>query len=107
MTTIPSAASAEAFNKATSGTSTANYRAIFEGFAELGILQVDILPRENVLTFKAWKCLGRVVKKGAHGVRVVVFVPSTRTDPQTGDVRVGRRPWMTTVFHISQTEELQ
>lgn len=99
--------SAEALSKAVNGTSTMNYGTIFEGFAERGIPSSDIEPRVNVLTFKAWLAKGRAVRKGERGVGVTTFIPSTRTDPGTGETRSGSRPWRTTVFHISQTEKLQ
>jgi antirestriction protein ArdC len=56
-----------------------------------------------VLTFQAWKALGRVVRRGEHGVKVVTFIPTT--DKATGEV-TGKRPWSSTVFHISQTDQL-
>ncbi|KGK66385.1 hypothetical protein NB99_08970 [Xanthomonas citri pv. fuscans] len=86
--------------------STANYAAIVEGFLQLGIAPDDIRPRENIFTFNAWRALGRVVRKGQHGVRVVTVVPCTKKDTNTGievDVKKVRR---TTVFHISQTDLL-
>jgi hypothetical protein len=85
-----------------------NYAAIFQGFMAKGIAESDIKPRENVLTFHAWKALGRSVKRGEHGVKVVAFIPCERTvrDPQTGEEKIEgfRRPHTTIVFHISQTE---
>lgn len=98
---------AEALNRATTGQSVANYPAIFEGFMARGIPLSEIKPRENVLTFHAWKAMGRSVKKGEHGVKVTTFVEMTKRDPaEAGEeaVRTFRRPKTTTVFHISQTE---
>jgi hypothetical protein len=51
-----------------------NYSAIFQGFMAKGIAETDIKPRENVFTFHAWKALGRSVKRGEHGVKVVTFI---------------------------------
>ena len=96
----------EALANAQNGTSEANYDAIFEGFAEMGIDPDDVIPRENVLTFNAWKALGRVVRRGQHGVRVATFVPCTKTDTATGEESKFRMPKTTTVFHISQTDPL-
>ena len=94
----------EALANARSGQSVMNYGAIFTGFAEKGIAQADIKPRENVLTFHAWKALGRSVKRGEHGVKVVTFVPCDQKD-ESGEVKsTYRKPHTTTVFHISQTE---
>jgi hypothetical protein len=62
---------------------------------------------ENVFTFHAWKALGRSVKKGEHGVKVVTFIEaSARDTSEAGEetVRTYRKPHSTTVFHISQTE---
>ena len=94
--------------RARTGQTLTNYPAIFEGFMAKGIAEADIKPRENVFTFHAWKALGRSVKRGEHGVRVVTFVECSgrERDPATGEERVTtyRRPHSTTVFHISQTE---
>jgi hypothetical protein len=65
---------AEALDRARNGNTMTNYPAIFAGFIEKGIPEYDIKPRENVFTFHAWKALGRSVKKGEHGVKVVTFV---------------------------------
>ena len=92
----------EALARATQQASTANYGAIFAGFAEKGIAESDILPRENVFTFHAWKALGRQVRKGEHGVKVNTWV-SMRKETESGEVAF-RAPRMTTVFHISQTD---
>jgi hypothetical protein len=98
----------EALERATTGQALTNYPAIFAGFMAKGIAESDIKPRENVFTFDAWKALGRSVKKGEHGVKVVTFIEQSaiERDPKTGeDKRVSyRRPHTTTVFHISQTE---
>lgn len=96
---------AEALARATQGQSWANYPAIFAGLAAKGIPADQIQPRENVLTFHAWKALGRVVRKGEHGVKVVTFVPMMKRDTNGEAQPIGRRPRTTTVFHISQTEE--
>jgi hypothetical protein len=98
---------AEAIDRARNGQSVANYVAIYSGFAAKGIAQADILPRENIFTFHAWKALGRSVKRGEHGVKVVTFIEaSARDTSEAGEetVRTYRKPHTTTVFHISQTE---
>lgn len=86
--------------------STMNYGAIFEGFAEKGVNADDILPRQNVFTFNAWRALGRTVRRGEHGVKVVTWIPCTKKNKETGDDERYMRATTTTVFHISQTEEL-
>ncbi|MCF3643219.1 ssDNA-binding domain-containing protein [Rhizobium sp. TRM95111] len=97
---------AQALKNATSGASVANYQAIFDGFAAMGIDPDDVMPRENVFTFNAWKALGRVVKRGQHGVRIVTVIPCTKKDPETGEETPVRKPKTTTVFHVSQTEAI-
>ena len=98
----------EALDRAKSGQSYTNFPAIYAGFAAKGIAEADIKPRENVFTFNAWKALGRSVKKGEHGVRVVTFKQSSESvrDPTTGETREEARSYPSTsvVFHISQTE---
>src|ERR1019366_7660938 len=93
----------EALGRAADGVSLGNYPAIFAGFAQMGIPQSEIKPRENVFTFAAWKALGRHVRKGQHGVKVVTFNSTTNEDKETCQKVTRRRPWSTTVFHISQT----
>jgi hypothetical protein len=99
----------EALSRAISGQSLSNFPAIFQGFAAKGVPESEIKPRENVFTFDAWKALGRYVRKGEHGVKIVTFIESLskETDPDTGERKLIRRPWTTTVFHVSQTEPLK
>jgi hypothetical protein len=99
----------EALTRAVSGQSLSNFPAIYQGFAAKGIPESEIKPRENVFTFDAWKALGRVVRRGEHGVKVVTFIDcrSKEIDQDTGERKVIRRPWTTTVFHVSQTEALK
>lgn len=98
----------EALSRAQSGQSVGNYAAIFEGFAAKGIAEAEIQPRVNILTFMAWKALGRSVCKGEHGVKVHTYVPmKDRADPDDPEAprETTSRPRVTTVFHISQTKE--
>jgi len=92
----------EALSRAVSGESISNYPAIFEGFLGMGIAESDIKPRENIFTFQAWRRLGRVVRKGQHGVRVETWIPYR--DKKTGESKL--RPKATTVFHLTQTDAL-
>ena len=96
----------EALARAVSGQSYSNFPAIFQGFAAKGIPESEIKPRENVFTFDAWKALGRVVCRGEHGVKVLTFIEHTVEDKEIGERKAVRRPWTTTVFHISQTKPL-
>src|SRR5467141_5351322 len=99
----------EALARAVSGQSYSNFPAIFQGFAAKGIPESEIKPRENVFTFEAWKALGRYVRRGEHGVKVVTFIGcrSKETDRDIGERKIFRRPWTTTVFHVSQTDPLK
>ena len=107
--TKAAAIAAEALHKATTGQALTNYPAIIRGFMEKGILPDEIKPRVNVFTFHAWKALRRTVRKGEHGVRVLTYIEGSRkvADAATGEEKVEgfKRPWTTTVFHITQTEE--
>jgi antirestriction protein ArdC len=100
--------SQEALTRAVTGQSFSNFLAIFQGFAAKGIPESEVKPRENVFTFEAWKALGRYVRKGEHGVKVVTFIDCQNkgTDPDKGERQIIRRPWTTTVFHVSQTEAI-
>jgi hypothetical protein len=93
-------------HRAEDGESEFNYDAIYEGFTAMGIEEDDIIPRENIFTFKAWIAKGRIVKKGQHGVAVTTYIPMYKEDAD-GTEKTFRRPRTTTVFHISQTEELK
>lgn len=99
---------AEALDRAVNGASVRNYPAIYSGFLEKGIAEDQIVPRENVFTYHAWKARGRQVSKGEHGVRIVTYIDlPDKTDSETGEITRGRRrPHCSTVFHVSQTKEL-
>jgi len=98
----------EALARATGGQATSNYADIFRGFLDKGIPETDIRPRINVLTFNAWRALGRFVRKGEHGVHVLTWIPVHEQKDADGNVtrRAGKRPKGATVFHVSQTSEI-
>ena len=96
----------EALARAVSGQSYSNFPAIFQGFAAKGIPEREIRSRENVFTFNAWRALGRTVRRGEHGVKVLTFIECSKENKETGETESFRRPWSTTVFHVSQTEPL-
>ncbi len=103
----------EALGRAIGGQSMTNWPAIIHGFIAKGIPESEIRPRENCLTYNAWRALGRQVRRGEHGVKVLTFLPARErdeTDPTTGErklVRRSSRPWTATVFHVSQTDPIQ
>ena len=96
----------EALHRAKSNQSTLNYLAIISGFESKGIAPTDIIPRENVFTYRAWKALGRQVCKGAKGVKVKTWVPIDRKKVVDGveTIKTITRPKFATVFHVSQTK---
>ena len=100
----------EALTRAVTGQSLSYYPQIFRGFMARGIPEDQIIPRENVFTYQAWKALGRQVRRGEHGVKVCTFVPMELKDGKTDDgadkTVVKSRPRMTTVFHITQTDDV-
>lgn len=103
----PKVGQVEALSRAVNGLSLGN-PAIFAGFMAKGIPESEIKPRENVFTYNAWRALGRQVRRGEHGVKVVTFIDcqSKETDADTGERKTIRRPWTTTVFHVSQTDAI-
>jgi N-terminal domain of anti-restriction factor ArdC len=97
----------EALARATTGLSMSNYPTIYGGFMEKGIPESEIKPRENVFTYNAWRALGRQVRRGEHGVKVLTFIDCQKRDEETGQLKERfRRPFSTTVFHVSQTDEI-
>lgn len=93
----------ESLTRAVSNTSLLNYGAIYTGFVEKGIPTEEILPRQNVFTFAAWKALGRSVKKGEHGVKVITWIETVDKDNPELTRKLCRT---TTVFHVSQTQPM-
>lgn len=96
----------EALSRARNGGSLANDALVIRTFMARGLQGVDIRPRDNVLTYHAWRALGRQVRKGEHGVKVTTWIPVEKRDKTTGERKPdGVRPKTATVFHISQTDE--
>jgi len=100
---------AEALCRAQTGQSWTNFPAIIHGFVKKGISEKDIQPRENVFTYAAWQALGRQVRRGEKGVKILTFIPCNKEEknPDTGEVKVKAysTPRSVSVFHISQTDE--
>jgi len=97
----------EALGRATTSPALTNYPTIYREFMDRGIAESDIKPRENVFTFRAWRALGRTVRKGEHGVSLVTWIAVTRENRKTGELETSRRPKSAYVFHVSQTELLE
>lgn len=100
----------EAYSRAVGNGSTRNYMTIISGFVAKGISADDIIPRENVFTFHAWKALNRQVKKGEHGIKIMTWIPCKGkkvADPESEQNKVKLRPKTAVVFHISQTDPIE
>lgn len=94
----------EALARARNGDSARNEALVISSFLERGIPEADIQPRINVLTYHAWRALGRQVRRGERSVRVETRIPITGTDPDSGERTVtGTRAKTAYVFHVSQT----
>jgi hypothetical protein len=110
-TTLTKEIQTEALSRAVGNQSLTNWPTIFAGFMAKGIAENEIKPRENIFTYHAWRALGRQVRRGEHGVKIVTFVPmkgKEADDKANPDAekpkRRARRPSSATVFHISQTD---
>ena len=100
----------EALDRIQQNPSEANYAAVIAGFAERGILAEDIIPKENVFTFNAWKAKGRRVKKGEHSLKILTWVPIKSKGTEAEEGKEGKegklRPSRCALFHISQTQAI-
>lgn len=100
----------EALSRASSGRSICNYQTIITEFTARGIPSDQVQPRVNVFTYAAWKALGRHVRKGEHGVKVLTWIETDTvkktTDPKTGKTKLSPdlMPRTATVFHVTQTD---
>ena len=101
----PKVEQVEALSRAVSGLSLGNYPAIYAGFVAKGIPETAIKPRENVFTYQAWRALGRQVRRGEHGVKVVTFVEMAKENKETGEKQSFRRPRKTEENHRSVCRE--
>jgi hypothetical protein len=94
----------ESLDRARGGVSVMNEAAAVRAFMERGIPEGEIIPRVNVLTFNAWRALGRFVRKGEHGVKLTVWVPVKGPAEDGEEEATGKRAVTAVVFHVSQTE---
>lgn len=93
--TTTTEAPADTLARIRSGFSQNDARAI-EAFESAGY--ANPIPRVNILTYKAWRAVGRQVRKGEKGVKVPVV---TGRDEDTG-----RTHWRNVALsHIDQTTE--
>ena len=96
----------EALGRAQNCRSLGNMATVIHEFVSRGIPASDIAPGDNVLTFAAWIALGRVVKRGEHGVKVATIIDGSKEDQETGERKTIKMMRSAAVFHISQTEPL-
>jgi hypothetical protein len=94
----------EALARARSSSSLQNESIAIAEFQRRGFS--DVRPRENVLTYAAWRAAGRQVRKGEKGVKLTVWIGvGDETDDSGQVVKRGRRfARSTRVFHIDQTD---
>lgn len=105
----------QALANALADKSAANYETIIEGFMDKGIDPDEVIPRVNVFTYNAWRELGRQVRKGESGVKIVSMAPVRARKGEEGTeapaVDEHGKPRMravpATVFHISQTDPIE
>lgn len=99
----------EALTRATTSQAMTNLPTIYAEFMDRGIPEADIIPRVNIFTYAAWQALGRQVRKGEHGVRILTYIskPGQRDADHPETVTPGYKfPRGVTVFHISQTDAI-
>ena len=72
---IKRASAVESLNRARTQSCPENEAFVVHHFVARGIPADQITPRENVLTFNAWRALGRTVRKGERGCKLGVWVP--------------------------------
>jgi len=96
----------KALNRIQSNPSVANFSAVYAAFAEKGIPMDNIKPKENVLTFTAWKAKGRCVKKGEKGVKVVSWIEIEGKPAKQGEKTTRKQPIRACLFHVTQTKAL-
>ena len=83
---------------------------VYLQFGARGIAPHDIEtcgPHQNVRTYRAWRALGRQVRKGEKSVRLTVWITDgeDKVDAVTGKVVKARTfPRPACVFHVSQTD---
>ena len=104
----PTETDLEALDRARHCRGRENIATVYSAFMDRGIPEAEILPGENVLTFRAWRALGRCVCKGQHGVRLLTYVERDRKVERDGKETTERVtfPKSTHVLHVSQTKPL-
>ena len=63
-------------------------------------------PRTDVLTFAAWRAVGRTVRKGEHGYPLTVYSKPPSIDDGEKAEKSKCKRYTAYVFHVSQTDPL-
>jgi antirestriction protein ArdC len=100
MTTCTTETPAQALDRIRSGFSQ-NDAAVIHAFAAAGY--GEVIPRHDVLTYRAWLGAGRQVRKGEKATKVAVWLPRTKTK-KDGTTETYTIPTTASLFHISQTD---
>jgi protein-L-isoaspartate O-methyltransferase len=101
---------ADALARIEASQNASNYPAIVSAFAARGIPAEQVLPRENVFTYRAWQAKGRQVKRGEKSVKIDVWIEYEKKPgegaPAASPAEKCRARRSVAVFHISQTEAI-
>ena len=83
---------------------------VITAFVNRGIPIGDIItfgPGQNVRTYRAWRSIGRQVRKGERSVRCTVWLSVEKPDKRNPEkTKVVSYPKTACVFHVSQTDEI-
>ena len=83
---------------------------VITAFVNRGIPLADIAtfgPGQNVRTYRAWRSIGRQVRKGERSVRCTVWLSVEKPDKRNPEKnKVVSYPKTACVFHVSQTDEI-
>ena len=85
---------------------TSNVRLESNGSCDLQSLKTRATAAISVVRPFLARAQLNTMAAGCQGVKVCTFVPAERTEKETGVVRRFRMPRQTTVFHLSQTNDI-
>ena len=64
-------------------------------------------PRINCFTYNTWLAMGYQVKKGEKALKSVTFIPTAKTDKETGEEKITKRPRNVNLFYILQVKPIE
>jgi len=82
-------------------------------FQSRGLNPADVItfgPAQNVRTYRAWRALGRQVRKGEKSVRCTVWAHREKKGAKPradGTIPETSFPVIACVFHVSQTDAIE